>query len=113
MKKLILMFAMLSFTACGSESLPQEKVGEVEQAICPASLQCTAPPGYPIFYSSVNPSLNQDIVCAWRNSAWQFANPAPTLVKPAGCKTCCAAGWCPNPKYGQPVYSGAWTCNAP
>jgi hypothetical protein len=108
MKKLML--SMLVLVACSAEPA-QENVATVEQALCPASLQCTAPPGYPIFYSSVNPSHDQNIVCTWRNSAWQFTG--VPLVKPAGCKTCCAAGWCPDPKYSQPVFSGAWTCNAP
>jgi hypothetical protein len=113
MKKLILiMFAALSFAACGSEAPVEENVGEVEQAAC-AGHQCPGSiPGYPIFAWSVNTSQSGVINCIYRNSSYQYG-PAYPMSKVAGCTTCCAPGYCPDPKYGQIVYMGLWSCTAP
>jgi len=113
MKKLATVLLVLVAVACGAEVTGgDENVGEVEQAVC-AGHQCPGSiPGYPIFAWSVNTSQPGVINCIYRNSSYQYG-PAYPMSKVAGCTTCCAPGYCPDPKYGQIVYMGLWNCSAP
>jgi hypothetical protein len=108
MKKLMLMLSMLVLVACSAEPA-QESVSTVEQGVC-SSLSCPySLPSYPTFMYAINYSTS--IVCWYRNASYQTSS--TTLNKAPGCGTCCAVGYCPNQRIGQPTYSTNWSCTAP
>jgi hypothetical protein len=108
MKKLML--SMLVLVACSAEPEPaQENVSTVEQGVC-SSLSCPySLPNYPTFMYAINYSTS--IVCWYRNASYQTSS--TTLNKAPHCGTCCAVGYCPDQRIGQPTYSWSWSCGAP
>jgi hypothetical protein len=108
MKKLMLMLSMLILAACSAEPA-QENVSTVEQGVC-SGLYCPySLPGYPTFMYAYN--YSSSIVCHYRNNSFGYNQ--TTLQKAPGCGTCCAVGYCPDQRIGQPTYSTNWQCSAP
>src|SRR5262245_3626274 len=100
----------------GDEVAQDPATGQVSQGICPSSLSCPYDPAFPTFLYAINVQTLPDgspgpINCIRRNAQWQTKQ--YPLTKPAGCTTCCAYPWCPDPRYNQLTYSGAWNCSAP
>ena len=119
MKKLfrrVRVAACLVLVACAgleSNELAPEELGVVEEEVgsCPTTVSCPGSiVGYPYFMYSSN-NCSGTISCVYRNASYQIR--ATTVSAPAGCTSCCAPAYCPNPRCGQLTYSAGWSCTAP
>ena len=101
MKKFLLLLTLVA-VACGSYS--GEDVAEVDQPLC-SNIVCSFTNGGSQFMYAINYSTS--IQCWYQNLS------LVTKTKAPGCGTCCALGYCPNQRIGQPTYSQTWQCSAP
>lgn len=120
MKHFILVAMVLAAVACGAPEATEGEGGsaDVERGVqggkggsCPTSLDCAFQPTHPQFMYAQN-SAGGPLDCHWRQSGFPYGTLKVSMTKPAGCTTCCASPYCPDPKYGQQVFNTHWTCKA-